>query len=196
MRRLRRWRRRLAIRGCLEASGKERGLDNRRRFGCISLLEPLPHARRKAILWRFVREMDPDSPYYLRGAGEREGSTGTPWQRSVDALLEGMTRWDPKLEEILWARYQRDLSHAAMSVLSSWAAPSERLAKRLLEMVQTRGENQALFGLVRIATEDAKLRPMVKQALLQMMAQGAFSKDSDERRLKDAVSKLEREDAR
>ncbi|MCA9551958.1 MAG: hypothetical protein KC933_18105 [Myxococcales bacterium] len=186
----------LAIRGCLEASGKERGLDNRRRFGCISLLEPLPHARRKAILWRFVREMDPDSPYYLRGAGEREGSTGTPWQRSVDALLEGMTRWDPKLEEILWARYQRDLSHAAMSVLSSWAAPSERLAKRLLEMVQTRGENQALFGLVRIATEDAKLRPMVKQALLQMMAQGAFSKDIDERRLKDAVSKLEREDAR
>jgi hypothetical protein len=185
-----------AIRQCLEATGREPGLDNQRRFRCIALLEPLPHARRKAILWRFVRELDPDSPYYLKGAGEREGSIGTPWQRSVDALLEGATAWDPKLEEVLWARYQRDLSHAAMTTLSSWGAPSERLAKRLLEMVQTRGEGQALFGLVRIATADARLRPMVKQALLQMMAQGAFSKDIDEHRLKDAVSRLEKEDAK
>lgn len=183
----------LTIRRCLEATGKKRGYDNKSRFRCISLLEPVPARRRRAILWRFVREMNPSSPYYLKGAGEREGSTGTPWARAVDALLDGLQRWDPKLEEILWQRYQRTLSAHAMSVLSSWAAPSEKLKDRLLEIVQTKGEGRALNGLVRIAKKDPALKPAVIAALDEMLAMGTFSKDVSERRLVAAKKQLERE---
>lgn len=183
----------LSIRRCLEATGKKRGYDDRPRFRCLALLEPLPHARRRAILWRFIREMDPSSPYYLKGAGEREESTGTPWNRALDALLEGLPSWDPKLEEILWARYQRTLSQAAMDTLCSWGAPSERLADRLLEIMKTKGESRALNGLLRFARTDPSLAPKVKAGIEQMLALGTFHKDLSERRLTDALKKLERE---
>lgn len=183
----------VAIRRCLEATGKKRGLDNKPRFRCISLLEPLPHNRRRAILWRFLREMSEDSPYYLKGAGEREGSIGTPWQRAVDALLDGLTEWDPKLEEILWARYQRTLSSSAMDVLCGWGAPSKRLAGRLLEILQTKGEGRALHGLVRIVKLDPQLRPMVVAKVEEMLQLGTFSKSVSERSLTDALKKMQRE---
>ena len=134
--------------------------------------------------------MDPGSPYYLKGAGEREGSTGTPWNRAVDALLEDIPAWDPKLEDILWARYQRTLSSSAMSTLCSWAAPSERLAKRLLEILQTKGESRALHGLVRIAKADPKLAPQVKEGLSKLLALGTFPKNISERDLERALSRL------
>lgn len=180
----------VTIRKCMEATGRKRGHDNRPRFRCLALLEPLPHARRRAILWRFIREMDPGSPYYLEGAGEREGSRGTPWQRAVDALLEDAPSWDPKLEEILWARYQRTLSKSAMSTLCAWGAPSERLAGRLLEILQTKGESRALHGLVRIAKLDPSLAPKVKAGLSEMLAMGTFHKGVGERELTRAIRRL------
>lgn len=183
----------LTIRKCMVATGKRRGLDNKSRFRCISLLEPLPHTRRRAILWRFIREMDSDSPFYLKGAGEREGSIGTPWQRAVDAVLEDIPEWDPKLEEVLWARYQRTLSSSAMSVLCSWGAPSKRLAGRLLEILQTKGEGRALHGLVRMAKLQPNLRAMIQEKLEEMLQLGTFSKDVTERRLQDALKRMQRE---
>lgn len=181
------------IRRCLEATGKARRSDNKRAFSCIKLLEPLPYARRRAILWRFIREMKTHSPYYLKGAGEREGSTGTPWQRGVEAVLHESPAWDPKLEEILWARYQRTLSSSSMNILCSWGAPSKRLAGRLLEILQTKGENRALNGLVRMVRLQPDLRPMVTDKLNQMLEMGTFSKDVNERSLQQALKRIEKE---
>ncbi len=183
----------VTIRRCLETTGKVRSRGNKNRFACISLLEPLPHSRRRAILWRFIREMNSGSPYYLKGAGEREGSIGTPWQRAVQSVLEDAPAWDLKLEEILWARYQRTLSAASMSILCSWGAPSKRLAGRLLEILQTKGEIRALSGLKRMVKAQPDLHGMVADKLNEMLALGTFSKDINEYALQQALKRMERE---
>jgi hypothetical protein len=92
----------VAVRRCLKAKA---GAYERPQMGCIELLDPVPHERRVAILWRFLKETNPDSPYYLAGAGEREGSIGTAWERAVKAILETARKWNTERVEILWQRY-------------------------------------------------------------------------------------------
>lgn len=179
----------LAIRKCLLAAGKRKRSDNKNHFRCISLLEPLPHARRVAILWRFLEETNPDSPYYLPGAGKSEGRIGTPWGRGVEAVLKLAPAWDPKLEEILWRRYQRDMSHSAMDRLCGHGAPSKRLTKRVLEIFQTTGEQRALWALKRFVKADPKLRTPILDKLEELYQMGTYpkkvSKRQFERLLKD-----------
>lgn len=145
-------------------------------FGCIELLEPLTHARRRAILWPFLKETDKNGPRYLEGAGEREGSTGTPWARAVDALLEDATSWDPELEDVLWGRYQRTLSSHSLQVLCDYAIPSQRLLERMLEVVQTAGAACALRAVEKMGKAEPKLGALAKDRLAEMQAMGNFQK--------------------
>lgn len=182
----------LAIRSCLVAKGKtKKSWDKHGAFQCLELVRPVPHGRRRAILWRFLSEMNPDSPYYLEGAGEAENRNGTPWQRAVDAVLEDASGWDPELEEVLWQRYQRTLSYTSMSVLSSHAAPSKKLAERLLEVVSTKGEPQALRGLERVGKRDEALAVLIREKLGEMAALGTHPKSIRPDDLKQAVRRLE-----
>jgi hypothetical protein len=145
-------------------------------FACIELLEPLTHQRRRAILWPFLKETDKNGPRYLEGAGEREGSTGTPWARAVDALLEDATTWDPELEDILWGRYQRTLSSHSLQVLCDYAVPSKRLLERMLEVVQTAGAHCALRAVEKMGKKEANLGVLAKDRLAEMQAMGNFQK--------------------
>ena len=178
-----------AIRSCLSKASKSRG---RGQSACIELMEPLPYRRRLAILWRFLRESDPDSPFYLKGAGEREGSIGTPWQRAVEAILDKSTRWDPRIGELLWKRYQRTLSASSIRLLAGYAPPSKKHAQRMLEVVQTAGTNHALWSLRRIGKAEAALRPLVVDGLSEMMAMGTYPKSLSKRELERTLKELKK----
>lgn len=165
----------LAIRSCLFETGKKQK-GYRSRSGCLELMGPLSHQRRTAILWRFLRETDANSPYYLDGAGDAEGRIGTDWQRSVEAVLEEAPSWDPELGEILWRRYERDLSSFAIRALCEFAAPSAQLVDRLAEVFQTSGDFHPLNGLERIAKTSAELRPRVVDKLTELKVTGNYPK--------------------
>jgi hypothetical protein len=181
----------LAIRSCLYACGKKEKYQRSKR-SCIEMLKPVPHERRRRILWRFINESSPDSPYYVEGAGASEGSTGTDWQWAVEAILEDATTWDPKLEDILWSRYQRTLSSFSIDVLGEAAPASQRLMDRLVELVQTAGARQGLQGLRRIAREDPALRPAIREKLSELLATSSYPKSIHPQDLESAVKELEK----
>ncbi len=179
----------VAIRACLKSKP---GAYERPQMSCIDLLDPLPHERRVAILWRFLKETNPDSPYYLKGAGEREGSIGTAWESAVKKVLEKAPGWMPELGDILWERYQRTLSHSSMVILSEWAAPSKKQMERMLEVVQTSGTNYALWGLKRIGKADPALRPAIVEKLSELKAMGTYPKTLSEQQISDTIKELGR----
>lgn len=184
----------LAIRSCFYETGKkEKG--RRSRSGCLELMGPLSYQRRAAILWRFIRETDANTPHYLDGAGDAEGRIGTDWQRSVEALLEEAPAFDDELGEILWRRYGRDLSSYALRALAEYATPSARLVDRLIEAFQSQGDYTPLNGLERIAKSSAQLRPKVIDKLTELKVTGNYAKGKNansilEERLK-RIEKLE-----
>lgn len=186
----------LAIRKCLVACNQKKNDYSRRPHTCIELLDPVPYRRRRAILWRFVREMQPDSPYYLEGLGEREGSSGTAWGNAVKALLEPAQAWDPAFEEILWQRYQRTLSSTARDALCSWAPASKKGVERLLEILKTTGESRALRGLERMGKSDPKHAGPIKDALAEMLAIGSFPKDVSRSQIERTLQAIERAEAK
>jgi hypothetical protein len=181
----------LVIARCLVAAGS-RPKYQRSKSACLGLVAPLPPARRWALLEKPLREIDPDSPLYLEGAGEREGSIGTDWQRAVEAVLDNARRFPPELEDILWRRYERTMSSSAVDVLGEYAEPSERLATRLLEVVQTAGDRNALSGLSRLGKTAPALRPLIKEKLAELIATGSFAKDLNARDLEEVVRRLEK----
>src|SRR5262249_38055374 len=65
----------IAVKSCLMACGKKPKYQRSKR-SCIEALKPVPLERRRRLLWRHLEENDTESPYYVEGAGEREGSTG------------------------------------------------------------------------------------------------------------------------
>lgn len=177
-----------AIRSCLK--GAKGALDARPQMSCVGLVEPLPHRRRVAVLWRFLKETNQDSPYWLRGAGESENRIGTPWASAIKAVLQKAPAWNPKLGDLLWRRYQRTLSYSALDILAGYATPSETHAKRMLEVVQTAGGRSALFSLKRIGKEEAKLRPMIVEKLSELLALGTYPKSIRKRELERAIEEL------
>jgi hypothetical protein len=182
----------LAIAQCLQACAKKPKYQRSKR-SCVELLHPIPsYSRRRALLLRYLAETDPNSPYYLEGAGEREGSIGTEWQWAVEALLDRAPRWDPELEEILWKRYQRTLSSSSIQFLSEYGDPSKRLADHLLEVVQTAGDHRVLWGLERFAKESPELAPAIKDKLAELEATGSFPGSLGKDALKEAIQKIER----
>lgn len=180
----------LAVRSCLLACGK-RPKYQRSKRSCIELLAPVPLERRRRILLPALAETDTEAPLYLEGAGEREGSTGTDWQWAMEAALEGATRWDPALEELIWRRWQRSLSSSALDVLADQAEPSERLAGRLLEAVTTAGSPRALRGLLRVGKARPELAPSLREKLAELAVTGAHPKSIRTRDLEEAVKSLE-----
>lgn len=185
----------LAVKQCLVASQKNKKT-SRSSSTCLDLLDPLPYARRRAILWRFVTEMKPDSPYYLDGLGEREGSHGTPWGSAVKLLLEPAPQWDRAFEDVLWERYRRTLSSTALDVLATWAPPSKKAVDRLLEILKTTGNRRALRGLERMGKDDPKLAPKIEEALAELLAMGAFPKDVSASDLERTLEALRRAEAK
>ncbi len=186
----------LAIRKCLTAHNTKKNDYSRSSGTCLELLDPVPYRRRRAILWRFVSEMKPDSPYYLKGMGEREGSHGTPWGTAVKMLLEPAQAWDPAFEDVLWQRYQRTLSSTALDVLASWAPPSKKGVDRLLEILKTTGNSRALRGLERMGEKDAQQGARIKEALAELLAIGAFPKDVRRSDLERTIKEIERAEAK
>jgi hypothetical protein len=161
-----------AIVGCLSRAAKR----ERAKGACIELVEPLSYARRRAVLWPVVRELDPRSPRYLKGAGSSEGSIGTEWQRGVEALLLRATRWDPELEAVLWARWQRASSSFALDALADWGAPSPGLLDKLLEVVSTAGSPRALRGVERLIKADPSLAESARERVALLRVSGAYPK--------------------
>jgi hypothetical protein len=123
-----------------------------------------------------VRELDPRSPRYLKGAGSAEGSTGTEWQRGAEALLFRATRWDPELEAVLWARWQRESSSFALDALADWGAPSPGLLDKLLEVVSTAGSPRALRGVERLIKADPSLAESARERVALLRVSGAYPK--------------------
>lgn len=182
----------LAIRSCLFETGKQKK-GYRSRSGCLELMGPLGHARRVAVLWRFLEETDANKPYYLDGAGDAEGRIGTDWQRAVEAVLEEAPAWDPELGEILWRRYERDLSSFALRALAEYAAPSVPMADRLAEVFQTTGDHHALDGLERMAKHSAELRPKIVDKLTELQVTGNYPKGrTGERQLEERIKRIQR----
>jgi hypothetical protein len=182
----------LAVDRCLFECGKKPKYQRSKR-SCIELMEPIPHRRRMAILWKYLQETNPDSPYYLEGGGASEGSRGTDWQWAAEKAIEQATRWDPAIEDIFWARYQRELSSFALDVLSDWAAPSPRLAGRLLEALQSGGDRGVLHGLQRIAKVVPETRPMIQEKLAELLHTRAYPKSIGENDLKNTLQALAKE---
>lgn len=185
----------LAIKRCLVACGKKPKYQRSKR-SCIEALKPVPLDRRRRILWRTVSEFDPDSPYYVEGAGQSEGSTGTDWQWAAEALLEGATKWDPELEELLWKRYQRTLSSSALDMLSDFAPPSAKMMDRMIEVLQTAGAREALPALKRIAKEDPALKPQIREKLAELLVTSNYAKTVSKQTLEEAVKELGQEKKR
>jgi hypothetical protein len=161
------------------------------RRSCLELLTPVPYARRLAILWPYLRELDAKSPWYLVGAGEREGSMGTEWQWALDAVADVMPELPPALEEALWQRYRRTLSEAALDVLVGHCSPTQANAGRLVEVVQSAGSRQALHALTRLGSEDPALSGPIREKLAEVLALGTYNKAVSARDLQDALRKLE-----
>jgi hypothetical protein len=182
----------LAIAKCFVAAGK-RPKYQRSKAQCIEMLTPVPYERRFAILWPLLTEGNPDSPRFLEGAGQHEGSTGTDWQRAVEALLEEAPRFPEGLEDVLWRRYERTLSSSSLSILAAWAEPNERLAKRFLEVVQTGGGRAAVSGLSRFVTESEPLRPMIAEGVAELIATEQFHKSISKKELETLLKRAKGE---
>jgi hypothetical protein len=182
----------LAVQRCLMACGKKEKYQRSKRM-CIEALKPVPVERRRRILWKYLEETNPDSPLFIEGAGEREGSTGADWQWSVEAVLEGATKWDPALEEILWKRYQRTLSSASLDILADYAPPSPKLMERMLEVLQTAGARDALRSLQRIGEEDASLRPQIVERLAELLVTNSYPKTINKNDLEQVMERLKKE---
>ncbi|MCC6811193.1 MAG: hypothetical protein IT381_27430 [Deltaproteobacteria bacterium] len=182
----------LAIARCMIAAGK-RPKYQRSKAACIELLKPVPHERRFAILWPLLTEVDPDSPRYFEGAGEREGSIGTDWQRAVEALLEDAPRFVAGLDEVLWRRYERTLSSSSLDLLASHAEPNEKLTKRMLEAVQTGGNRAAMSALRRFADESEAVRPLILEGVSEMLATESYHKSISKNDLEQLVKRCKGE---
>lgn len=176
---------------CLVACGK-REKYQRGKSQCLGLLEPLSTPRRYAVLQRALSELDPDSPLYLEGAGTGEGSHGTDWQTAWQLVIEGAPQFWPGFEQVLWKRYERTLSQSALSALADYAPPTEQLVARMAEVIVTAGQREGVFGLRRIAKQEPKLRPAIKEKIAEMLATNAFHKDVSARTLEDTVKEIER----
>jgi hypothetical protein len=179
----------LAIARCLVSCGKKAKYQRSKRL-CIESLKPVPQPRRRRLLWRTLTEFDPDSPYYLEGAGASEGSTGTDWQWAAEAVLEDQTKWDPELEEILWKRYQRTLSSSSLDMLADYAPPSQKMVDRMVEVLQTAGAQDALRSLLRMGKESDELRPQIREKLAELLATSNYAKSISKHALEDAVRTL------
>lgn len=182
----------LAIQRCLMSCGKKEKYQRSKRM-CIEALKPVTVERRRRILWKYLEEANPDSPLYIEGAGEREGSTGADWQWSVEAVLEGATKWDPALEEILWKRYQRTLSSASLDILADYAPPSAKLMERMLEVLQTAGARDALRALQRIAEEDESLKAQIVERLSELLVTNSYPKTISKNDLENTVERMKKE---
>lgn len=182
----------VAIHRCMLSCG-QRPKYQRGKSSCIPLAAPLSHQRRRAVFWKFIKETNPESPYYLEGAGEGEGSRGTDWQRAVEAVLERAVEWDPELEEILWKRYQREMSSFAIDALADQGAPTERLADRLLEALQTGGPRASVPGLERIAKANPALRLKIREKVAELLHTGSFPKTVRKEQLQRLVDDLGKE---
>jgi hypothetical protein len=178
----------LAIAKCFVAAGK-RPKYERGKSQCIGMLGPVPYERRFAILWPLITEVNPDSPRFLEGAGQQEGSTGTDWQHTVEALLEDAPRFPAGLEDVLWRRYERTLSSSSLDILASWAEPTETLTKRFLEVVQTGGGRAAVNGLSRFVNEAPALRPQIVEGLSELIATEQFHKSVSKSELETLVKR-------
>ncbi len=173
---------------CLITAGKRPKYERSKR-ACLDLMDPIPQPRRKAILWRFLQELDPESPYYIEGLGKNEGSSGNDWGWALEHVIEGAERFEPGLEEILWRRYERDFSYNAMSALATFAEPSELMAQRFLELIQTAGENQAARALERFVEDEPKLKPMVREKIAELLATESYHKGVSKQVLEQLLKK-------
>lgn len=182
----------LAIARCMIAAGS-REKYQRSKSACIGMLGPLPYERRYAILWPLITELNPDSPRFVEGAGERENSMGTDWQSAVDALLDEAPRFPPGLEDVLWRRYERTLSSSSLDLLASHAEATESLAKRFLEVIQTGKGRAAMTGLNRFVKENEALRPLILEKVSEMLATEAYGKSVSKNELEDLVKRAKGE---
>ncbi len=181
----------IVISHCLVAAG-QREKYQRSKSACLELMSSLPQNRRKAILWRFIREQNPDSPAYLEGAGEREGSIGTDWQHGVNLILDDARRFEPGLEDVLWKRYERWISSFALDELAEEAPPTDTLVQHLVQALQGAQASRALRGLHRIAKEEPKLRGKVRDAVAELQATSGYNKSIQPRDLDEFMKETER----
>ncbi len=181
----------VAIHRCLQATGKKKRTENRSRFSCISLMKPLPHGRRWALLKPYLRQTDPGSPYYLRGAGKSEGRIGTPWERAFKAVLETAPRWKKEWGKLLWKRYQNSLSASSINMLSGYAPANKKNANWLLEAVQTGGNQRALMGLQRMGQQSDRLRETILASLVELEQTQNYPKELGVRRLQSTINRLQ-----
>jgi hypothetical protein len=185
----------LAIKRCFASCGKKPKYQRSKRL-CIEALKPVPLERRRRIVWPYLEATDPESPSYLEGAGEGEGSRGTDWQWAAESLLEGIREWDPALEEILWRRYQRTLSSSSLDMLADFAPATPKLMERMLEVLQTTGTSHSLAALKRIARENQSLRPAMREKLAELVHTGNYPKDVSKDQLEDVIRELAKEEKR
>ncbi|MBI5508456.1 MAG: hypothetical protein HY903_06870 [Deltaproteobacteria bacterium] len=181
---------------CLTHSAKQPEY-KRSKTSCIELLAPVPYKRRRAILWPFLAERRPDSPRYLEGAGEREGSLGTEWHQAIDALTDVSCGVDQAFEDVLWQRYEQRISSAALDALTECGLPSKGLADRLLKAFQTSGTHVVLSGLKRVSKGGPEIKARVRDKLAEFQATNAYRKSDrggvSPRDLEDALKELAKE---
>ncbi len=163
---------------CLAAVSKMEKYQRTHR-DCIELLEPLDVKRRRAIMWPYLKETNQHSPAYLKGAGKGEGSMGTDWQWGFEAVLKPSCKLDQPLEDVLWQRYLRELSHSAIGAIADYGVPSEQLVQRLAQAVQTGGERAGVSGLRRLYEKNPELRQLIKNRVAEMSATGNYDKAAD-----------------
>lgn len=163
--------------------------------GCIELTEPLDVARRRAILWPYIKETNKQSVAYLKGAGKNEGSTGTEWQWGFEAVLKASCKLDPALEDVLWQRYLRELSYSAIYAIADYGTPSEQLVNRLAQAVQTGGERAGMSGLRRLYENNPDLRATIKNRVAEMSATGNYDKAADVPQLEKDLEQIDRREA-
>jgi hypothetical protein len=140
-------------------------------------------------LWRFLNENDPDSPFFLEGAGRSENSIGTDWQTAVQAVLDEQPL-DTALEKILWGRYQRTLSASSLDFLVDDASPSPGLTDHLLEVLQSDGARRALMGLERFGRESESLRPHIRDQLSFILQTKRYNKTLSASTLEETIRTL------
>ena len=169
---------------CLVAAGKQPKYQ-RSKATCIELMKSIPQPRRRAIIWRLLKETDADSALFLEGAGESEGSHGTDWQRAVETVLNDARRFEPGLEDILWQRYERFLSSFALDVLAEEAPASPTLVDRLVQAMQGAEARYALRGLKRLTKEAPQLKGAIRDKVAELQATSGYHKSISTRDLDD-----------
>jgi hypothetical protein len=158
---------------------------------CLELMKPIPHKRRLAILWPFLRELEPKSPRYLTGVGDREGSHGTDWATALDLVVEKASAFPVELEEVLWLRYERTLSTAALDKLSAYAAPTAKNVERMVAVMQSSGDMDPLYGLLRMGKKKPELGPTIREKLAEVLATGTYNKKLPANRIEEVMARLE-----